>query len=175
MTAPGRRLSIDYGRKRIGLALCDGLGISMRPLPPLQSTTLDADLIALKRVVADEEIVGVVIGLPLQLDGEIGRAAQEVVLFAAVLREQLKLPVDEVDERMTTKAAHAGGVPNVRQSERISRGALTMCRARAPSRNTATPPAAMRAWTAFPPVSPSRFWPRPTTTTPAKSPPIRCT
>ncbi|MSR47720.1 MAG: Holliday junction resolvase RuvX [Planctomycetes bacterium] len=107
MTAPGRRLAIDYGRKRIGLALCDGLGISMRPLPPLQSTTLDADLVALKRVVAEEEIVGVVIGLPLQLDGEIGRAAQEVALFAAVLREQLKLPVDEVDERMTTKAAHA--------------------------------------------------------------------
>ena len=107
MTAPGRRLAIDYGRKRIGLALCDGLGISMRPLPPLQSTTLEADLVALKRVVAAEEIVGIVIGLPLQLDGEIGRAAQEVVLFAAVLREQLKLPVDEVDERMTTKAAHA--------------------------------------------------------------------
>lgn len=107
MTPPGRRLAIDYGRKRIGLAVCDGLGISMKPLPPLQSTTLESDLAALARTVAAEEIVGIVIGMPLQLDGEEGRAAQEVKLFAAVLRERLHLPVDEIDERMTTKAAHA--------------------------------------------------------------------
>ncbi|MBL8841955.1 MAG: Holliday junction resolvase RuvX [Planctomycetes bacterium] len=107
MSAPGRRLAIDYGRKRIGLARCDGLGLTTQPLPMLQSTTLEADLKALARVVAEEEIVGIVIGIPLQLDGNEGRAAQEVKLFAAVLRERLHLDVDEVDERLSTKAAHA--------------------------------------------------------------------
>ncbi len=107
MSAPGRRLAIDYGRKRIGLAICDGLGLTTRPLPLLESTTLEADLKALARVIADEEIVGVVIGIPFQLDGQEGRAAQEVKLFAAVVRERLALTVDEVDERLSTKAAHA--------------------------------------------------------------------
>lgn len=103
----GRRLAIDYGRKRIGLAVSDPLGIATRPLPLLESTTLDADLVALAKVLADEEVAGIVIGIPLQLDGGDGRAAQEVRLFANVLRERFKLPVDEIDERMTTKAAHA--------------------------------------------------------------------
>ncbi len=107
MSAPGRRLALDYGRRRIGLAVCDGLGLSIKPLPPLESTTPTADLAALERVVADEEIVGIVLGLPLTLSGDEGRAAQEVKLFGAVLRERLRLAVDEVDERMTTKAAHA--------------------------------------------------------------------
>lgn len=107
MSPPGRRLAIDYGRSRIGLAVCDALGISSRPLPPLESSAVDADLAALSRTIAEEEIVGLVIGIPLQLDGQEGRAAQEVRLFAAVLRERFGLPVDEIDERMTTKAAHA--------------------------------------------------------------------
>lgn len=107
MSLPGRRLAIDYGRKRIGLAVSDPLGIATRPLPLLESSTLDADLAAIARIVADEEVAGIVIGIPLQLDGGDGRAAQEVRLFANVLRERFKLPVDEIDERMTTKAAHA--------------------------------------------------------------------
>lgn len=107
MTPPGRRLAIDYGKKRIGLAVCDPLGIATRPLPVLQSTSVSADLDALAKVVADEEVAGLVLGIPLQLDGADGRAAQEVRLFANVLRERFQLPVDEIDERMTTKAAHA--------------------------------------------------------------------
>jgi len=107
VTPPGRRLAIDYGKKRIGLAVCDPLGIATRPLPVLQSTSVSADLDALAKVVADEEVAGLVLGIPLQLDGADGRAAQEVRLFANVLRERFQLPVDEIDERMTTKAAHA--------------------------------------------------------------------
>lgn len=107
MSAPGRRLAIDYGRKRIGLAVCDALGITARPLRVLESTTLERDLETLSRVVQDEEIAGLVVGIPFQLDGREGRAAAEVKLFAAVLRERLRLPVDEVDERLSTRAAHA--------------------------------------------------------------------
>jgi putative Holliday junction resolvase len=107
MSAPGRRLAIDYGRKRIGLAVCDALGITTRALPLLESTTLVADLDAIARLCAEEEAAGVVIGIPLRLDGSEGRAADEVKLFARVLRERLPVPVDEIDERLTTKGAHA--------------------------------------------------------------------
>ena len=145
MNAPGRRLAIDYGRKRIGLAVCDALGISTRALPQLTSTTVDADLKALARVVAEEEIVGVVIGLPLQLDGQEGRAAREVRLFANVLRETLKLPVDEVDERMSTKAAHAllkdAGQRHAERRQRLdSTAAVLILRSWLAARKHALPP-----------------------------------
>jgi|RhiMethySRZTD1v2_1073278.scaffolds.fasta_scaffold1793604_2 putative Holliday junction resolvase len=107
MTPPGRWIAIDYGRKRIGLAVCDALGITTRPLAVLRSTTLEEDLQAIARWCKDEQVAGVVIGVPVQLDGEVGRAANEVRLFAAVLRERLGLQVEEVDERLTTKGAHA--------------------------------------------------------------------
>jgi putative Holliday junction resolvase len=107
MSPPGRRLAIDYGRKRIGLAVCDALGITTRALPMLESTALEADLAAIARHGKEEAVIGIVIGIPLDLRGGEGRAAQEVRLFAAVLRERLGLPVDEIDERLTTKGAHA--------------------------------------------------------------------
>jgi putative Holliday junction resolvase len=107
MTPPGRRLAVDYGRKRIGLAVCDALGITTRALPMLESTALEQDLRAIERHCKEEDAAGIVVGIPLDLTGGEGRAAQEVRLFAAVLRERLALPVDEVDERLTTKGAHA--------------------------------------------------------------------
>ncbi len=107
MSAPGRRLAVDYGRRRIGLAVCDPLGITTRALPSLLSTTLDEDLATIAGHCRAEEVEGLVIGVPIRLDGGEGRAASEVRLFAAVLRERLKLEVDEVDERLTTKGAHA--------------------------------------------------------------------
>ena len=107
MTPPGRRLAVDYGKKRIGLAVCDPLGITTRALPLLESTSVEADLRTIEKHCREEGVLGLVIGLPLQLDGQEGRAAGEVKLFANVLRERLHLPVDEIDERLTTKNAHA--------------------------------------------------------------------
>lgn len=107
MSAPGRRLAVDWGRKRIGLAVCDALGLTTRALPLLVSTTVDADVAAIVKLCRDEEVVGIVIGIPTQMDGFDGRAAAEVSLFARVLRERIGLPVDEEDERLTSKGAHA--------------------------------------------------------------------
>jgi putative Holliday junction resolvase len=107
MTAPGRRLALDYGRRRIGLAVCDALGITTRPLPMLVRTNLAADLEAIAACCTEQEAQGIVVGIPFNLDGEAGRAADEVSLFARVLRERVELPVDEVDERLSTRAAHA--------------------------------------------------------------------
>ncbi len=107
MTPPGRRIAIDYGPRRIGLAVCGALGITTRPIAVLESTTLDDDLKAIESHCREEQAAGLVIGVPVQLDGVEGRAASEVRLFASVLRERLGLPVDEVDERLTTKGAHA--------------------------------------------------------------------
>jgi putative Holliday junction resolvase len=107
VSAPGRRLAVDWGRKRIGLAVCDALGLTTRALPLLISTTVDADVAAIRKLCEEEEVVGIVIGIPTQMNGIDGRAAAEVSLFARVLREQIKLPIDEQDERLSSKGAHA--------------------------------------------------------------------
>ena len=107
MNGPGRRLAVDWGRKRIGLAVCDALGLTTRALPILTSSTVEADVAAIAQLCRDEEVVGIVIGIPTQMNGVEGRAAAEVSLFARVLREKIALPVDEEDERLTSKGAHA--------------------------------------------------------------------
>ena len=107
MSAPGRHLAVDWGRKRIGLAVCDALGLTTRGLPLLISTTVDADVAAIARLCKEEEVVGIVIGIPTQMNGIDGRAAEEVSLFARVLRERIALPIDEQDERLSSKGAHA--------------------------------------------------------------------
>jgi putative Holliday junction resolvase len=145
VTAPGRRLAVDWGRRRIGLAVCDALGLTTRSLEKLQSTTLEADLAALEGICRDEEVVGIVIGIPIRLDGSEGRAAEEVRLFARVLRERLKLPVDEEDERLTTKSAHAllkdAGVRHAARRTRVdSTAAMLILRSWLARRRAAPPP-----------------------------------
>jgi len=144
VTPPGRRLAVDWGRRRIGLAVCDALGITTRSIQKLLSTTLESDLAALEKLCRDEEVVGIVIGIPRQLDGNDGRAAGEVRLFAQVLRERLKLPVDEEDERLSTKSAHAllkhAGVRHAARKTRIDSTAAMLILRSWLDRRRATPP-----------------------------------
>ena len=130
MSEPGRRLAVDWGRKRIGLAVCDALGLTTRGLPILKSTTVEADVATIAQICRDEEVVGIVIGIPTQMDGIEGRAAAEVSLFARVLREKIALPVDEEDERLTSKGAHAllkdAGQRHARRKGRIDSAAAML-------------------------------------------------
>lgn len=146
MSAPGRRLAIDWGRRRIGLAVCDALGLTTRALPLLVSTTVDADLAAIARICREEEVVGIVIGIPTQMDGVDGRAAAEVGLFARALRERIGLPVDEEDERLTSKGAHAllkeAGQRHARRKRRLdSAAAMVILRSWLARRKAAERPA----------------------------------
>ncbi|MBI3522751.1 MAG: Holliday junction resolvase RuvX [Chloroflexi bacterium] len=107
-----RYLALDVGDRRIGLAVGDDAFGLARRLPTLQRRSLDADIAALKRVVAQEEVGGLVIGLPLTLRGEDGPQALRVRRFAAACAP-LGIPLTLHDERFTTAEAIARGEPDV--------------------------------------------------------------
>jgi len=97
-------LGIDFGRARIGLAISDELGLLAHPLE-----TIPANKDSVKRIAAivhDRKIDKVVIGIPRQMSGEIGIAANEALEFAEKLRARLHCPVEPWDERLTTVAAN---------------------------------------------------------------------
>ncbi len=95
-------LAIDYGRRRIGLALSDALGLTARPLATLTRTNRRNDLRRLHEIVRLHEVRLVVVGHPLQLNGSAGEMAGEAARFAARIEKHLGLPVKLVDERLSS-------------------------------------------------------------------------
>ena len=102
-----RVLAIDLGQKRIGLALSDPLGFTAQALPTYLRVELQKDLGYLAALVKERAVATVVIGLPLQLDGNEGLAVERTRAFATALAAVLgpAFPIVELDERMTTKMA----------------------------------------------------------------------
>lgn len=106
MTARGRLLAVDYGERRIGLAISDPLGTIASPLDPLQRRPgKRVPVSQLIRRAQELEATGFVLGLPLDEQGEDLPRAREVRALADQLRERTGLPVELVDERYTTAAA----------------------------------------------------------------------
>lgn len=101
MSAPKTFLAFDYGEKRIGVAIGDSLTRSARPLPALAP----ADRQAIERLVAEWRPAALIVGLPLDEDGSEQRITGPARRFAAALRQRLQLPVHEVDERYSSRAA----------------------------------------------------------------------
>ncbi len=102
---PGRILALDYGTKRIGVALSDELGWTAQPLETFERRTLDRDVAHIAALVESHSVERVVLGLPLQLDGREGPAVRAMREFTDKLEASLPVPVVLWDDRMTTKAA----------------------------------------------------------------------
>ena len=100
-----RILALDYGTKRIGVALSDELGWTAQPLETFDRRTMDRDIAHIAALVRSHEVARVILGLPLQLDGRAGPAVEGMREFAAKLEAGLPVPLVLWDERMTTKAA----------------------------------------------------------------------
>lgn len=100
---PGRVLGIDYGRRRVGLALSDGLGIAAHPLEVVaEGPELESRLTAL---VDAHAVVKVVVGLPISLDGTERASARAARSFAERMASVLDVGVILYDERFTSKMA----------------------------------------------------------------------
>jgi putative Holliday junction resolvase len=99
-----RVMGLDVGSKTIGVAVSDELGLLAHPRVTLARAGTRADVAALARLCAEEEVTQVVVGLPLTLDGEIGPRAKRVLVLVEALRAGLGLPVDTWDERFSTAA-----------------------------------------------------------------------
>ena len=100
-----RILALDYGTKRIGVALSDELGWTAQPLETFERRTLDRDVAHITSLVQTHAVGEVVLGFPLQLDGREGPAIQAMRNFATHLEQGLSVPLVLWDERLTTKAA----------------------------------------------------------------------
>lgn len=103
---PGRVAGIDYGRKRIGIAICDAARIIASPFAMHEPGGDEAAEAAFfRRLVRDEEIVGFVVGLPLHADGSDSKMSVEVEKFGAWLAEVTGRPLVFQDERFTSVEA----------------------------------------------------------------------
>jgi putative holliday junction resolvase len=100
-----RVLAIDLGSKRIGIAVSDGLGITVRPVETIKRSGMARDLARLKFLVQDLEAEAVVVGLPLRMDGTVGAAALDAMGFVEKLRSQIVVEVFTQDERLTSYEA----------------------------------------------------------------------
>src|SRR5690242_3448344 len=100
-----RILALDYGTKRVGVALSDELGWTAQPLETFERRTIDRDLAHIAALVHEHAVAEVVLGFPLQLDGREGPAVEAMRNFAAHLERGLPVPLVLWDERLTTKAA----------------------------------------------------------------------
>jgi len=101
-TLPGRVLALDLGKKRIGLAISDPLGITAQGLPTLQRTNIRTDLAELRELTVQRDVGLILMGLPLHMDGRESRQATYTREFAERLSAETGIPVKYWGERMTS-------------------------------------------------------------------------
>jgi len=100
-----RTLGIDFGTRRIGLALSDPTGTLASPLPFLENSGPQKVATALQDLVQAQDVQTVVIGLPRNMDGTYGPAAQKVREFIAQIQPHIPAEIISQDERLTTVQA----------------------------------------------------------------------
>ncbi|MDX2213009.1 MAG: Holliday junction resolvase RuvX [Oculatellaceae cyanobacterium bins.114] len=95
-------LGLDVGRKRIGVAGCDRTGLIASGLTTIERRSFLEDVDQLKTLVQERQVQVLVVGLPYTMGGAIGSQAKKTQRFAHRLSEALQLPVEYVDERLTS-------------------------------------------------------------------------
>jgi len=122
--------AIDLGKARVGLAVTDELGLMAHPRPALDGRNRKALLATLAELAREEGITRFLLGLPLEMTGAEGSAARGAREFAAALADASGLPVELVDERLTTVEAsrklRAGGTRSREQKARIDGAAAAV-------------------------------------------------
>jgi len=103
--AATRILALDPGTKRIGVALSDELGWTAQPLETFERKSPEADAVHIKELVCRHDVREIVMGMPVQLSGRMGPAAQSAQQFLEMIQAAVGVPVVAWDERLTTKAA----------------------------------------------------------------------
>jgi putative Holliday junction resolvase len=100
-----RIMGLDLGQKRIGVAISDELGITAQALTTLDRGSFEHDCAALKELAQSYEVERFVVGLPLNMSGELGRSGEECMAYGNRLEGHLGIPVVFWDERLSTVAA----------------------------------------------------------------------
>ena len=100
-----RSLGLDIGDKRIGVALSDPQGILASPLTIIDCSHDRADIEAIIAIVSQNQVGQIIVGLPLSMDGSIGKQAEKVKAFTRELCNHTEVPVEFRDERLSTVSA----------------------------------------------------------------------
>ena len=103
MKIQGRILSIDYGEKRVGLAISDPLGFTAQGLKTVEQTKPEVLLNEIKKICEDRSVVTCIVGLPLLLSGEQGSQAKTVLGWIETLKVKIPCPIKTWDERLSSK------------------------------------------------------------------------
>ncbi|EKQ68235.1 RNAse H-fold protein YqgF [Leptolyngbyaceae cyanobacterium JSC-12] len=127
---PISALGLDIGRKRVGVAGCDGTGLIAFGLTTLYRKSFQEDLEQLRQLVRDREVTVLVVGLPYSMDGTLGFQARQIQKFANAIAAELNLPVVYIDERLTSFQAEqmlqAEGISPSRRKDLIDRKAAAI-------------------------------------------------
>ena len=123
-------LGLDVGRKRIGVAGCDRLGISVHGITTIIRKSWDEDMAILQSLIQERDIDTLVVGLPYNMDGSLGFQAKQVQKFAHSATKQLGLLLEFVDERLTSFEAEemmrSQGISTRYNKEMIDRKAAAL-------------------------------------------------
>ena len=122
-----RILAVDWGERRIGLAVSDPTGVIATALPTLKVRGRNEALAGVAKVATEMEAECIVVGLPLLMSGARGSAAEAASSFAEALGARTGLPVETYDERLTSamsqRRLHEAGIRTGRARERVDQGA----------------------------------------------------
>ncbi|MGF1481567.1 MAG: Holliday junction resolvase RuvX [Cyanophyceae cyanobacterium] len=98
-------LGLDVGKKRVGVAGCDGTGLIATGLTTIERSCFERDLAQLRELVQEREAQILVVGLPYSMNGNLGFQARQVQKWANRVATALQLPIEYVDERLTSVEA----------------------------------------------------------------------
>lgn len=123
-------MALDVGKKRIGLAISDALGITAQGLPTFARTRVREDIARLTELMREREVTLLLIGKPLHLSGQSSRQSEYTIDFGERLRRQSGLPVVYWDERLTSVEAErvlrAGGATLEQRKKAVDRLAAVL-------------------------------------------------
>ena len=106
ITKNSRLLGLDLGKKRIGVAICDNKRLIATPYKTIVKEKFDQFITELKIIIEDNNISGIIIGNPINMDGSSGHSAQSVKDIVILLSKNISIPITLWDERLSTVAAY---------------------------------------------------------------------
>jgi putative holliday junction resolvase len=101
-----RILAIDHGTKRMGIAVSDELGMIARPLEFIPAEPFADFMVRLDEIIRAKQVDLIVVGMPRNMNGSYGPAALKVREFVSALKSALAIPIETLDERLTSVQAH---------------------------------------------------------------------
>ena|SRR5437660_6476061 len=101
-----RILAIDHGTKRMGIAISDELGMIAQPLEFIPAEPFAEFVKRFKEIIRAKQVELILVGMPRNMNGSYGAAALKVQEFVAVLKDAVSIPIQTLDERLTSVQAH---------------------------------------------------------------------